>query len=1186
MPYLRQNTATTLIIGPFKDKTDGVTSLTAMEVSATTIIDFYKGATKSDVTTTSAATHAMVHVANGYYSLTVTTGDVDTAGFFKITGDAVSALAVWRDFEVLPTQQYDTMFGGGGMAAASTITGVAQASAIAIFTASVFANLSYASQVAGVAQASSVAAFSASVFATLASHTVSLASVLSVKQALVLLKTTIASAGRSTTGCALTTGSDNNNAYVGMQVVLDDDSPDGEYVARTVTGYTGASKAIVWTPAITESAGDGGDIYIIPSDTRSMAYSSTVTGVAQASSLSIFNASVFATLASHTVTLASTLAYVQNTTATTVWAYTVGSAQYSYAHASTVAGVAQASSVAILGASVFATLASHTVSLASTLAWVQTETATTIWAYTVGSAPYSYAYASQVAGVAQASSLAAFSVSAMLNLAYGSTVSAGTDASVVWAYGTRTLTAGGGGDTATTVWSYIVGSAPYSFSYASTVAGVAQASSLSIFNASVFATLASHTVALASTIAWVQTETATSIWAYTVGSAPYSFSYSSTVAGVAQASVLAGVAASTWGYAARTLTAGGGGDTATTIWSYTVGSAPYSFAHASTVAGVAQASSFALVASTVWEAVRAQHTTVGTFGEVASVADMSTAVWAYGTRTVTGVTDGAQASQVTGVAQASSLAAFSASVFATLASHTVALASTIAWVQTETATTIWAYTVGSAIYSIAQASTVTGVAQASSLSIFNASVFATLASHTVTLASTLAYVKNTTATTIWSYTVGSAQYSYAYASTVAGVAQASVLAGVAASTWGYAARTLTAGGGGDTATTIWAYPQGSTVGSFAQASSMAAFSASVFANLAYGSAVAGNTDASVVWAYGTRTLTAGGSGDTATTIWAYPQGSAVGYAYGSTLTAFSASAMLNLAYGSTVTGVSQASSLAAFNASVFATLASHTVALASTLAWVQTETATSIWGYTVGSAQYSYAYASTVNGVAQASSLSIFGASVFSTLASHTVALASTLAYVQNTTATTIWSYTVGSAQYSYAYASTVAGVAQASALSIFNASVFATLASHTATLASTLVIVQNAAMASTVNGVAQATTLAAFSASAMLNLAYSSTVTGVAQASTMAAFSASVMANVAYGSAVSGVASSMLATLYEGTHTFSDYLRVTGAVMAGKTSGGGTASVMFFSIDGVTARVAAVVDANNNRTSVVTVTG
>jgi hypothetical protein len=140
--------------------------------------------------------------------------------------------------------------------------------------------------------------------------------------------------------------------------------------------------------------------------------------------------------------------------------------------------------------------------------------------------------------------------------------------------------------------------------------------------------------------------------------------------------------------------------------------------------------------------------------------------------------------------------------------------------------------------------------------------------------------------------------------------------------------------------------------------------------------------------------------------------------------------------------------------------------------------------------------------------------------------------------------------------------------------------------LGSILTIVQNAAMASTVNGVAQATTLAAFSVSAMLNLAYSSTVTGVAQASTMAAFSASVMTNLSYGSAVTGVASSMLATLYEGTHTFSDYLRVTGAVMAGKTSGGGTASVMFFSIDGVTARVAAVVDANNNRTSVVTVTG
>ena len=88
-----------------------------------------------------------------------------------------------------------------------------------------------------------------------------------VKAGCILLSTTIGSNNRATTTCELVAGSDNNDAYNGMLVVLDYDAGDGEYVSRTITDYVGASKTVTWAPAITEDAEDGGNIYIIPAHT-------------------------------------------------------------------------------------------------------------------------------------------------------------------------------------------------------------------------------------------------------------------------------------------------------------------------------------------------------------------------------------------------------------------------------------------------------------------------------------------------------------------------------------------------------------------------------------------------------------------------------------------------------------------------------------------------------------------------------------------------------------------------------------------------------------------------------------------------------------------------------------------------------------------------------------------------------
>jgi hypothetical protein len=87
-------------------------------------------------------------------------------------------------------------------------------------------------------------------------------------RAISVLETTIGPANRSTTSCELVAGDPHNSAYVNMIVVLDNDETNLNYVSRTVTAYTGASKTITWTPALTHDAVDGGKIWLCANDTK------------------------------------------------------------------------------------------------------------------------------------------------------------------------------------------------------------------------------------------------------------------------------------------------------------------------------------------------------------------------------------------------------------------------------------------------------------------------------------------------------------------------------------------------------------------------------------------------------------------------------------------------------------------------------------------------------------------------------------------------------------------------------------------------------------------------------------------------------------------------------------------------------------------------------------------------------
>lgn len=110
--YLKQSTALTVILGPFLDDTDGKTPETALTVTSIEV-DLYKGATKSDLTiTASGGNNDMAHVANGYYSLELTTGNTDTLGHLLVTANISGALPVWRSFVILPANVYDSLIGG------------------------------------------------------------------------------------------------------------------------------------------------------------------------------------------------------------------------------------------------------------------------------------------------------------------------------------------------------------------------------------------------------------------------------------------------------------------------------------------------------------------------------------------------------------------------------------------------------------------------------------------------------------------------------------------------------------------------------------------------------------------------------------------------------------------------------------------------------------------------------------------------------------------------------------------------------------------------------------------------------------------------------------------------------------------------------------------------------------------
>lgn len=102
MSYLQANTNDSVKLGPFLDKTDGVTPLTGL--AGTMLVYFSKD---GGALALRASTDAITHDRDGYYDVPLSAVDVGAVGSLKVeVSDAAVHLPVWETFQVLSSSEY------------------------------------------------------------------------------------------------------------------------------------------------------------------------------------------------------------------------------------------------------------------------------------------------------------------------------------------------------------------------------------------------------------------------------------------------------------------------------------------------------------------------------------------------------------------------------------------------------------------------------------------------------------------------------------------------------------------------------------------------------------------------------------------------------------------------------------------------------------------------------------------------------------------------------------------------------------------------------------------------------------------------------------------------------------------------------------------------------------------------
>jgi len=121
MRYLRTNTDTRITIGPFLDKTDGITPEVAITVTSeklTFVVDTAGVPTLilDTAPTASAGANDMIHITgddSGYYDLELAAANVNYLGRAMLSlNDVATHLPVFHEFMILPAVIYDAMILG------------------------------------------------------------------------------------------------------------------------------------------------------------------------------------------------------------------------------------------------------------------------------------------------------------------------------------------------------------------------------------------------------------------------------------------------------------------------------------------------------------------------------------------------------------------------------------------------------------------------------------------------------------------------------------------------------------------------------------------------------------------------------------------------------------------------------------------------------------------------------------------------------------------------------------------------------------------------------------------------------------------------------------------------------------------------------------------------------------------
>lgn len=109
MRLLKQSTASTLLLGPFLDSSDGVTAETALTISQSDVLLWKEGGTTLAQKNESTS---CTHRSNGLYTCPIDATDTNTLGTFVVSVAESGALPVRQDYLVVPANVYDSFAAG------------------------------------------------------------------------------------------------------------------------------------------------------------------------------------------------------------------------------------------------------------------------------------------------------------------------------------------------------------------------------------------------------------------------------------------------------------------------------------------------------------------------------------------------------------------------------------------------------------------------------------------------------------------------------------------------------------------------------------------------------------------------------------------------------------------------------------------------------------------------------------------------------------------------------------------------------------------------------------------------------------------------------------------------------------------------------------------------------------------